>query len=177
MLLLWDCFAVTKPLSQIQKSTLWPLQDANPTPSLGGFGIRRDEALLRVEPQQIYQLLLPRFEDKAKDEARSDGRLLTKGLGTSPGAATGEVVFDADTATERGAEGASVILARTETSPDDVHGMVASAGILTSRGGATSHAAVVATGMGKPCITAAESIEIDSEKGLLRCGDILSRGR
>ena len=135
--------------------------------------IRRDEALLRVEPQQIYQLLLPRFEDKAKDEARSDGRLLTKGLGTSPGAATGEVVFDADTAAERGAEGASVILARTETSPDDVHGMVASAGILTSRGGATSHAAVVATGMGKPCITAAESIEIDSEKGLLRCGDIL----
>ena len=133
--------------------------------------ISREEAMLRVEPERINQLLFPRFEDQARETARNEGRLLATGLGASPGAATGKVVFDPDTAAEMGGNGTSVILARTETSPDDVHGIAASAGTLTSRGGATSHAAVVARGMGKPCVTAVEDIEIHAEEGFLRCGD------
>ena len=135
--------------------------------------ITREEALLRVEPEQIYQLLLPRFEEEAKDRARSESRLLGTGLGASPGAATGKVIFDADTASELGSTGASVILVRPETSAEDVHGMLSSAGILTSRGGATSHAAVVARGLGKPCVAGAESIEVDPKGGFLRCGDMV----
>ncbi|HTD46856.1 MAG TPA: pyruvate, phosphate dikinase, partial [bacterium] len=114
--------------------------------------ITKDEALLRVEPEQIYQLLLPRFDPDDKAAAAHEGKLLTRGLNASPGAATGAAVFDPDTAVEIGGNGQPVILVRPETNPDDVHGMLVARGILTARGGATSHAAVVARGLGKPCV-------------------------
>ncbi len=123
--------------------------------------ISRDEALLRVEPEQIYQLLLPRFDPEDKGAAEREGKLLARGLNASPGAATGMAVFDPDTAVEIGANGQAVILVRPETNPDDVHGMLIARGILTARGGATSHAAVVARGLGKPCVAGAEAIRVD----------------
>ena len=123
--------------------------------------ITRDEALLRVEPEQIYQLLLPRFDPADKTAAEREGKLLTRGLNASPGAATGVAVFDPDTAVEIGRNGQAVILVRPETNPDDVHGMLVARGILTARGGATSHAAVVARGLGKPCVAGAEALDVD----------------
>ena len=126
--------------------------------------ISREEALQRVEPDQIYQLLLPHFDEEAKAEASSAGRWLTTGLNASPGAATGKAVFDADRAAELGGAGEAVILVRPETNPDDVHGMLVAQGILTARGGATSHAAVVARGLGKSCVAGAESILVDPER-------------
>ena len=123
--------------------------------------ITKDEAIMRVEPDQVVQLLLPRFDPKAKEEAATAGRFLAKGLPASPGAAVGVAVFDADRAEERGRNGERVILVRPETSPDDVHGMIAAAGVLTSRGGMTSHAAVVARGMGKTAVVGAETIAVD----------------
>jgi pyruvate, orthophosphate dikinase len=123
--------------------------------------ITREEALLRVEPEQIYQLLLPRFDPEDKSAAEREGKLLARGLNASPGAATGMAVFDPDTAVEIGANGQAVILVRPETNPDDVHGMLIARGILTARGGATSHAAVVARGLGKPCVAGAEAIQVD----------------
>jgi len=126
--------------------------------------ISKSEALLRVEPDQVNQLLLPRFDQKAKDVAQTAGRLLAKGLNASPGAASGFAAFDADTAEAWGLDGKSVILVRPETSPDDVHGMLRSKGILTQHGGATSHAAVVARGLGLPCVSGAESLRIDTER-------------
>src|SRR5579864_3412384 len=125
--------------------------------------INRDEALMRVEPEQIYQLLLPRFDPDDKAAAEHEGRLLARGLNASPGAATGVAVFDPDTAVEIGQQGKAVILVRPETNPDDVHGMLVARGILTARGGATSHAAVVARGLGKPCVAGAEAIRVDVE--------------
>jgi pyruvate,orthophosphate dikinase len=125
-----------------------------------GEGIlTREEALGRVEPAQIVQLLLPRFDEAAK--GRAADRFLAKGLNASPGAATGQAVFDPDRAEEVKAAGQPVILVRIETSPDDVHGMLAARGVLTARGGATSHAAVVARSMGLPCVAGAESLHID----------------
>ena len=135
--------------------------------------ISKDEALMRVEPDQIYQLLLPRLDPQAKDDATEAGRLVTVGIGASPGGATGRVVFTADEAAEQGRRGVSVVLVRPETSPDDVHGLIASNGVLTSRGGATSHAAVVARGLGKPCVAGAEQLEVRPEEGVLVCGDIV----
>ena len=135
--------------------------------------ISKDEALMRVEPDQIYQLLLPRLDPQAKDDATEAGRLVTVGIGASPGGATGRVVFTADEAAEQGKRGVSVVLVRPETSPDDVHGLIASKGVLTSRGGATSHAAVVARGLGKPCVAGAEQLEVRPEEGVLVCGDIV----
>ena len=126
--------------------------------------ISREEAIQRVEPDQIYQLLLPHFDEEAKAEASSAGRWLTTGLNASPGAATGKAVFDADRAAELGGAGEAVILVRPETNPDDVHGMLVAQGILTARGGATSHAAVVARGLGKSCVAGAESILVDTER-------------
>jgi pyruvate, orthophosphate dikinase len=123
--------------------------------------ILRDDALLRVEPEQIYQLLLPRFDPEDKGAAEREGKLLARGLNASPGAATGMAVFDPDTAVEIGAGGQAVILVRPETNPEDVHGMLIARGILTARGGATSHAAVVARGLGKPCVAGAEAIRVD----------------
>ncbi|MBI3954079.1 MAG: pyruvate, phosphate dikinase, partial [Chloroflexi bacterium] len=132
--------------------------------------ITREEALMRVEPSQIYQLLLPRFDERAMAEASAQGRLLATGLNASPGAATGQAIFDADRAEELGSRGGAVILVRPETNPDDVHGMLSARGILTARGGATSHAAVVARGLGKPCVAGCEAIEVDLERRLLRAG-------
>ena len=123
--------------------------------------ISREDGLLRVEPEQIYQLLLPRFDPEDKGAAEREGKLLTRGLNASPGAATGMAVFDPDTAVEIGSNGQAVILVRPETNPDDVHGMLIARGILTARGGATSHAAVVARGLGKPCVAGAEAIRVD----------------
>ena len=124
--------------------------------------ITKEEALQRLEPTQINQLLLPRFDEAAKKKAG----VLAKGLNASPGAATGIAAFDADTAEEWGKAGKAVILVRPETNPDDVHGMLVAKGILTQRGGATSHAAVVARGLGKPCVTGCESIRVDADKKL-----------
>ncbi len=128
--------------------------------------ITKEEAVSRIEPAQINQLLLPRFDPKAKEAAVKQGRLLAKGLNASPGAATGLAIFDADKAEEVGSTGQKVVLVRPETNPDDVHGMLASRGILTARGGATSHAAVVARGLGLPCVAGCEAIRVDEEKRL-----------
>jgi pyruvate,orthophosphate dikinase len=119
------------------------------------------EAVQRIEPAQIDQLMLVSFDPQDKKAAVADGRLLGTGLNASPGAATGLAVFDADTARQWTEAGRTVILIRPETTPDDVHGMVAAKGILTQRGGATSHAAVVARGMGKPCVTGCEGVKVD----------------
>jgi len=123
--------------------------------------ISKEEALMRVEPDQINQLLLPAFDPKEKEVAAKEGRLLAKGLNASPGAASGIAVFNADRAEELGKSGKAVVLVRPETTPDDVHGMLASKGILTARGGATSHAAVVARGLGLPCVAGCEAIRVD----------------
>jgi pyruvate,orthophosphate dikinase len=117
--------------------------------------ITREDAVARIDPEAIDQLLHPRIDPDAKLEAAA------RGLNASPGAACGEVVFDADTAAERGGAGDAVILVTWETTPDDIHGMIAAQGILTVRGGMTSHAAVVARGMGKPCVAGAEGVTID----------------
>ncbi|HEX5948539.1 MAG TPA: pyruvate, phosphate dikinase, partial [Actinomycetota bacterium] len=120
--------------------------------------IKRDQAVLRVEPDHLDQLLHPQFDPKA------DVDVLAKGLNASPGAAVGEVVFDADTAAELGEKEEAVVLVRRETNPDDLHGMIAARGILTSQGGKTSHAAVVARGMGKPAVCGAQALKIDYAK-------------
>ena len=126
--------------------------------------ITREEAILRVEPMALDQLLHPTLDPKAHRD------VLTKGLPASPGAASGAVVFDADAAEKKAADGVAVILVRTETSPDDIHGMHAAKGILTARGGMTSHAAVVARGMGRPCVSGAGTLSIDAKAKIMRCG-------
>ncbi|GHO44728.1 pyruvate, phosphate dikinase [Ktedonospora formicarum] len=126
------------------------------------------EALHRVEPAHVYQLLLPRFDDLEKHRAATRGRLLAKGLNASPGAAYGKAIFDADRAEELGKAGTAVVLVRPETSPDDVHGMLVAKGILTARGGATSHAAVVARGLGLPCVAGCEGIRVSDSERLFR---------
>ncbi|MGH9317252.1 MAG: pyruvate, phosphate dikinase, partial [Thermoanaerobaculia bacterium] len=126
--------------------------------------IGEGEALLRVEPEQLVQLLAPIFPSKDKAEAVAQGRLLGKGLPAGPGAACGRVAFTADRAVEMAVGGEPVVLAREETSPEDIAGMHAAAGILTTRGGATSHAAVVARGMGKTCVVGAGSIIVDAAR-------------
>jgi len=133
--------------------------------------ISKEEALLRVTPEQVNQRLHPRFDPKAKEEARKNGRFLAKGLNASPGAGTGLAALDADTAEAWANEGKDVILVRPETSPDDVHGMLGAKGILTQHGGATSHAAVVARGMGKPCVAGCEAIRVDTERKVFIAGD------
>src|SRR2546430_16733522 len=120
--------------------------------------IVQDEAAQRGEPTQVDQLPHPRIDPKAKP------KVIAKGIDASPGAASGKAVFDADRAEEKAKKGEAVILVRIETNPDDVHGMIAAKGVLTARGGKTSHAAVVARGMGKPCVAGAESLKIDLEK-------------
>jgi len=125
--------------------------------------ITRAEALQRVTPDQLGQLLLPRFDEAAKERATKEGRLLTKGLNASPGAATGLAVFTADEAAERGKNNEAVVLVRPETSQEDLHGMIGARGILTAVGGATSHAAVVARGFGIPCVAGASGIRVSEE--------------
>ena len=130
--------------------------------------ISQQEAIKRVDPFQVYQLLLPRFDEAEKIRAGEEGKLLAKGLNASPGAATGKAVFDADRAEQLGKAGIAVVLVRPETSPDDVHGMLVAKGILTARGGATSHAAVVARGLGLPCVAGCEGIRVHDEERLFR---------
>jgi pyruvate,orthophosphate dikinase len=126
--------------------------------------ISKDEAVLRVDPAALDQLLHPTLDPAAPRD------VLTKGLPASPGAAAGAIVFDADEAERRAGHGEDVILVRVETSPEDIHGMHAARGILTARGGMTSHAAVVARGMGRPCVSGAGSLVIDSSARVLRIG-------
>ncbi len=133
--------------------------------------ISRKEAIMRVEPSQINQLLHPMMDEDERERAIEEGRLLAKGLPASPGAVSGKVVFTADEAVEMTEKGERVILVRHETSPEDIHGMHVAEGILTARGGMTSHAAVVARGMGKTCIVGAESIHVDYEKEEFRTND------
>ncbi len=133
--------------------------------------LTKEEALQRVDPAQIVQLLLPRFDEAAKEKVGD--RLLGKGLNASPGAAVGQAIFDPDRAVEARDAGNAVILVRIETSPDDVHGMLAAKGVLTARGGATSHAAVVARSMGLPCVAGAESVKIDYTRRQMRAGSAI----
>ncbi|HEX6488552.1 MAG TPA: pyruvate, phosphate dikinase [Candidatus Dormibacteraeota bacterium] len=125
--------------------------------------ITQPEAVARVEPRQIEQLLHPRVDDAHAKEPP-----IGKGVPASPGAAVGQAVFDADTAEEWGQQGRDVILVRVETNPNDVHGMVAARGILTSTGGTASHAALVARGMGRPCVVGASAIEVNVKEGWFR---------
>ena len=127
--------------------------------------ITRNEALLRIDPEELEQLLHPRLNPDAKDIP------IAQGLSASPGAASGRIVFDADRAELARDDGEKVILVREETKPEDIHGFFAAEGILTSRGGKTSHAAVVARGMGKPCVAGAEGILVDVEKHIARVAD------
>ncbi|MGI6776033.1 MAG: pyruvate, phosphate dikinase [Patescibacteria group bacterium] len=120
--------------------------------------ISKEEAIMRLDPEQINQLLHRRLDPNARLQ------VIAKGLAASPGGASGEVVFDADKAESEGQLGNQVILVRPETSPDDVHGVIWAQGVLTSRGGMTSHAAVVARGLGRPCVCGAEEVKIDLEK-------------
>ncbi|ABO07599.1 pyruvate, phosphate dikinase [Pyrobaculum calidifontis] len=129
--------------------------------------ITREEAILYVKPDHVLQLLYPRIDPKAK------AKPVAQGLPASPGAVSGQVVFHPDDAVRWAAEGKRVILARVETKPDDVHGFYAAVGILTSRGGMTSHAAVVARAIGKPAVVGAESVEIHEEEKYLKIGDIV----
>ncbi len=137
--------------------------------------IGRDEAVMRIEPSALDQLLHPTIDPAAHK------RILARGLAASPGAASGEIVFDPDEAEAMRAKGREIILVRIETSPEDIHGMHAAAGILTARGGMTSHAAVVARGMGRPCVCGAGQLRIDAKAGemtvgaqVLRKGDVIT---
>jgi pyruvate,orthophosphate dikinase len=143
--------------------------------------ITREQAVMRVQPGQVDQLMHPQFHEKARQEAIEVGTMLATGVNASPGAAVGVAAFDADTAEEWGKAGRAVIMVRPETKPDDVHGMLASKGILTSHGGATSHAAVVARQFGIPCVCGAEALEIDLTRRqfevngkLIKEGDVIS---
>jgi len=128
--------------------------------------ITEQEAVQRVEPGQVVQLLLPRFDDGDIKQATAEGRELARGVNASPGAAVGKAIFDADRAEAAGKAGERIILVRQETSPDDVHGMLVARGILTSRGGTGSHAAVVARGLGLPAVVGCEGIRVDYERRL-----------
>ncbi len=129
--------------------------------------ITKERAIELVDPYSVYQILLPNFDTQAKKEAH----LLSRGVNASPGAAVGKIVFDTEEAAERGANGEKVILVRIETCPDDIHGMAVAQGVLTLRGGATSHAAVVAKGMGKPCVSGCEDLVINLENETLTAAD------
>ncbi|MDX6440391.1 MAG: pyruvate, orthophosphate dikinase, partial [Gaiellaceae bacterium] len=126
--------------------------------------ISREDAIARIDPAQLDQLLHPMIDPTAEVE------VVARGLNASPGAACGAVVLDANTAAERGKAGESVILVRWETTPDDIHGLIHSKGVLTAHGGMTSHAAVVARGMGKPCVAGCDGLEIDIDARTLRIG-------
>ena len=127
--------------------------------------ISREDAVMRLDPRQVDQLLHPRLDPEAHFEVACTG------LGASPGAATGKVVLSADEAAERGEAGEDVILVRKETNPDDMHGMIRAKGVLTALGGMTSHAAVVARGMGKPAVTGCKALEVDLERQEVKLGD------
>ena len=159
----------------VQEGTLWMLQTRSgkrtakaalkvAVDMVGEGLISEDEAVMRVEPTSLDQLLHPTLNPAAPRE------LFVSGLAASPGAAVGEVVFTADEAEKAAAEGRAVILVRLETSPEDIHGMHAAKGIITARGGMTSHAAVVARGMGRPCVSGAGTLKIEAEAGKMSAG-------
>src|ERR671938_1249196 len=126
--------------------------------------ITREDAIARIDPAQLGQLMHPMLDPTA------DWEVVTRGLNASPGAASGKVVFDADTAEDRGKAGEGVILVRWETTPDDIHGLIQAKGVLTAHGGMTSHAAVVARGMGKPCVAGCEALTIDIDSRTIALG-------
>ena len=128
--------------------------------------ISKEEAIMRVDPSQLDQLLHPRLDPK------QELNVLATGLGASPGAGVGTIVFDADEAEEKGSKGQPVILVRWETNPDDIHGLMHSQGVITSHGGMTSHAAVVARGMGKPCIAGVQDLKIDEKNKQVTVGSV-----
>jgi pyruvate,orthophosphate dikinase len=132
--------------------------------------ISKKEALLRIEPDHLNQLLRPIFDDRDKLKAAQEGRILAKGLPAGPGAATGRVVFHAEDAVAWNKKGERVLLCRLETSPDDIRGMEAAQGILTARGGMTSHAALVARQMGKVCVAGCEALQIDYGARMMHVG-------
>ncbi len=133
--------------------------------------IDKETALNRIDAQQIDQLLHPSIDPNAKLD------VVAQGLPASPGAACGKILFDANEAEERGKKGEKVLMVRTETTPDDIHGIIMAQGILTSRGGMTSHAAVVARGMGKPCVCGCDALKIDYENECVYIGDLkLNKG-
>ena len=133
--------------------------------------ISREQAVTRIDPAQLDQLLHPMIDPTA------DWEVAAKGLNASPGAACGKIVLDADAAEQRGSAGESVILVRWETTPDDIHGLIKAAGILTAHGGMTSHAAVVARGMGKPCVAGCDALSIDLDARTITLGtQTLSEG-
>ncbi len=131
--------------------------------------IKKDQALLRIDPKILDTLLHPTLDPKAKKS------IIAKGLPASPGAASGKVIFTADEAEQLKSQSQKVILVRQETSPEDIHGMTAAEGILTCRGGMTSHAAVVARGMGKPCVSGVGTIQIDYENKEFKINDLIIR--
>ena len=133
--------------------------------------IDKKEALLRIEPDHLNQLLRPIFDNKNKEQAAQEGRIVAVGLPAGPGAAAGRIVFHAEDALEWKQNGERVVLCRTETSPDDIRGMEAAQGILTARGGMTSHAALVARQMGKVCVAGCEALNIDYAARTMRVGE------
>jgi pyruvate,orthophosphate dikinase len=170
----------------IERGKLWMLQTRSGKRTaraalkiavdLAGEGlITREEAIARIDPGSLDQLLHPTLDPDA------ERTLIARGLAASPGAATGEIVFTAEEAQTLARDGRSVVLVRAETSPEDIHGMVAALGILTARGGMTSHAAVVARGMGKPCVCGAGALKIDVKAATMsvggktwRAGDVIT---
>lgn len=171
----------------IQKGKLWMLQTR--VGKRTGFAafkmavdmvreglITKEEAILRVEPEQLNQLLRPIFDPQGKRKALQGGKLLAKGLNAGPGAATGRIVFNAPDAEEWTGRGEEVILVRIETSPEDIRGMSAARGILTARGGMTSHAALVARQMGKVCVAGCEALRIDYRRREMRVNPVSSNG-
>jgi pyruvate, orthophosphate dikinase len=136
--------------------------------------ITKEEAVLRITPETVDSLLHPQFDESAMKKAENDGAFFAKGVNASPGAAVGQVYFDADTTEKMTKEHKQdTIMVRPFTKPDDVHGMIASQGVLTSEGGATSHAAVVARQFGIPCVVGASAIKIDLEKRQMTVGDVV----
>ena len=129
--------------------------------------VTKEQAIQQVDPYSVYQVLLPCFNPAAVKHSHK----VSKGVNASPGAAVGKIVFDTEEAAQRGAAGEKVILVRIETCPDDIHGMAVAQGVLTLRGGATSHAAVVAKGMGKPCVSGCEDLKIDLANETITCSD------
>ncbi len=169
----------------IEKGKLWMLQTRNGkrtakaivkiAADMANEGlISREEAVLRVTPDDVDSLLHPQFDGSAKKEAEKAGKFFAKGVNASPGAAVGQAYFDADTAEKMAKEEKQdTIMVRPFTKPDDVHGMIASKGVLTAEGGATSHAAVVARQFGIPCVVGANMIKIDLEKRTMTVGDLI----
>ena len=168
----------------IEHSKLWMLQTRNGKRT--GFAavriavdmvdekiISKEQALMRIEPDQLNQLLRPIFDPKEKEQMAREGKILAKGLPAGPGAATGKVVFHAEDAEAWKKRGEQVILCRIETSPDDIRGMDAAQGILTARGGMTSHAALVARQMGKVCVVGCEALNIDYGRREMRVADVI----